>query len=457
MKKRLITIVSALVLVLALGALAACGGNDTTDTPAASPSPSPEQQTTASPSPTPEQQEATADEVELVLAWWGNPLRNEQTTEAVGLFTANYPHISFEEQTVGWGDYWALLSTMAVGGDLPDVIQMDWAFLEQYVANGLLVDLRPFIDSGVIDLSDVPENVIETGRVGDGIYAISIGMNGASMIYNASILAELGIEMNHNTTLDEFIEIARTVYAETGVRTNFVYTDPSNPLEVLLRARGITMLTPGGMGGTVEDYLEFFQLLEDGITEGWHIHPADMVGRQGTEQDPLIYGDTPQQTSWMGLYFSNMLAGFLAVAPEGMELGMTTYPSVNPQVSNFIRASMYFSITSQSDHPQEAAQFINFWTNSVDVNRVILAERGIPASAVVADAVSGDLNEANQIAQAFVDFVADNSTPVNPPRPEGAAEIVAELRVLTEAVGHGQMTAQQAAEAFFSFGNSILN
>ncbi|MDR2183166.1 MAG: extracellular solute-binding protein [Clostridiales bacterium] len=451
-KKRVLTILSGFVLAFAF---AACGVADD-PTPAATPTPEAAQPAQATPTPQPEPAD---DPVDMVLAWWGNPTRNEQTTEAVALFMSEFPHVTVEEQTVGWGDYWALLGTMAVGGDLPDVIQMDWAFLEQYVGNNLLVDLRPFIDDGTIDLSDVPQSVIETGRIGEGIYAVSIGMNGASMIYNQTLLESIGITMSHNTTMDEFIEIARQVYAETGFRTNLVYTDPSNPLEVHLRARGITMLTPEGMGGTVQDYVDFFEIIEMGIQEGWHIHPEAMVGRDGMEQDPMVYGGDPSQMSWMGLFFSNMMTGMMNVAPEGMQMGMTTYPSENPQLSNYIRASMYFSITTQSDNPQTAAEFINFWTNSIEVNRIIMAERGIPASAVVADAIAPDFNEANQIASYFVDFVGQpgNSTPVNPPRPEGAGEIVDNLRLMMENVGHGAMTAQEAAEAFFNFGNSILN
>jgi len=259
--------------------------------------------------------------------------------------------------------------------------------------------------------------------------------------------------------MDEFIEIARQVYAETGYRTNLVYTDPSNPLEVHLRARGIVMLTPEGMGGTVQDYEDFFAIIEQGIQEGWHIHPEAMVARDGMDQDPMVYGGHPNQMSWMGLFFSNMMTGMMNAAGDEFVMGMTTYPSENPQLSNYIRASMYFSITTQSDNPQTAAELINFWTNSVEVNRIIMAERGIPASAVVADTIAPDFNPANQIASAFVDFVGSpgNSTPVNPPRPEGAGEIVDYLRLMMENIGHGNMTAAEAAQAFYDFGNSILN
>ena len=449
-KKRFLAIVSGVILTLAL---AACGG--TSDEPAASPTPE-AGQPAAETTPAPEQ---TNDPVDMVLAWWGNPTRNEQTSEAVALFMSEFQHVTVEEQTVGWGDYWALLGTMAVGGDLPDVIQMDWAFLEQYVANNLLVDLRPFIDNGTIDLSNVPQSIIDTGRVGDGIYAINIGSGGIGTVYNQTLLDSLGITIDYNMTMDEFIDISRQVYAETGVRTNLVYADPSNPLEIMLRARGIVAFTPEGMGGTVQDYIDFFEILEMGIQEGWHIHPEAMVGRDGMEQEPIVYGGHPNQMSWMGLNASNQMTALMNAAPEGMQLNFTTPPSENPQISNFVRASMYFAITTHSDIPQTAAEFIDFWVNSIEVNQIISAERGIPVSTVVNDAIAPYFNEANQIAAAFIDFVGTpgNSTPVNPPRPEGAGEIVDYLRLLTENVGHGAMTAQEAGEAFFAFGNNILS
>jgi multiple sugar transport system substrate-binding protein len=325
-----------------------------------------------------------------------------------------------------------------------------------YVSNNLLVELTPFINSGAIDLSNVPQSVIDTGRIGDGIYAVSIGMGGLAMIYNKTLTDSLGITVPDNMTIDQFVEISRRIYGETGVRANVVYGDPSNPLEVFLRAKDIVMLSADGMGGTVEDYFEFFEFLEQGITEGWHIRPAHMVGRQGTEQDPLVYGSEPNQQSWVGFNFSNQLTSFANAAAEGTELAMTTYPSSNPGRSNFVRSSMYFSISAHGNNQDAAAALINFWVNSVDANRIMLGERGVPTSTVVADAIASDMTPVGvQIAE-FVGMVANNSTPVNPPRPGAASEIIEQLRILTEAVGNGTMTGQAAAAEFFSFGNEVL-
>ena len=50
---------------------------------------------------------------------------------------------------------------------MPDLIQMDYKYLDQYVNNGQLLDLTPYIESGALDATNIPENVLEMGVVGE--------------------------------------------------------------------------------------------------------------------------------------------------------------------------------------------------------------------------------------------------------------------------------------------------
>ncbi|MCL2703345.1 MAG: ABC transporter substrate-binding protein [Defluviitaleaceae bacterium] len=400
-------------------------------------------------------------EADLMLGWWGNPVRNERTTAVVDLFHADFPNIYIEEWTVGWGDYWGALATMAIGGDMPDIIQQDWAYLEEYVANGHLLDLRPFIESNVLDLRNVPESVLELGRIGEGIYAVSIGMNAICMLYDKNLLDSLGITVSHNMSIQDFIDISRDVYEGSGIRTNMAFGDASNFMEILLRQKGIIMLSPEGMGGEPADYQQFFDILVQGIEEGWHIRYEDMVGREGNEQNPVVWGGDPMQPhlrAWNTFVFSNMLTGLQNAAEEGVTLGMTTMPSDNPAASNYFRASMYFAITSQTQNAEAAAAFISFWTNSFAANQILLTERGVPISTVVADAIYEYFTESDRTASEFLEFVTSpgNSTPVNPARPPRSGDIVAHLNYLAESVALGNYTAEEAAQNFYDFGNGVL-
>ena len=50
------------------------------------------------------------------------------------------------------------------------------------------------MESGALDLSKVPQNIIDTGKVGDGLYAICAGVNAPAMLYNKTLTDSLGIE-----------------------------------------------------------------------------------------------------------------------------------------------------------------------------------------------------------------------------------------------------------------------
>lgn len=397
--------------------------------------------------------DADTESIDLVFAWWGNPLRNQMTYDVLLLFEAEHPHITVEQHTVGWGDYWSMLATMAAGGNLPDVIQMADTHLGQYVANNLLIDLEPMINSGAINMSDVDPLLITLGRVGDGIFDISIGVNANSMGYNKTLLDSMDITLEYHMTMDDFIDVARHIHNISGYRTLF----PSFLLEFMIRARGYVMYTEEGLGGQPEYYQEFFEILAMGIEEGWIIPPEALAGRTGMEESPIFFGSEPGFRTWNAFPWSSQLTVYQSQAPEGMELALTTIPTRNPRLSNLVRSGQSLSITTHSNHPNEAAMIIDFFTNSIEANEILLAERGLPISSVVSQAIYPLVDESTQRADYFVNQVmTPYSSPPNPARPEESPMVENHLTLLTEMVSHGTMTPADATRDLFDFANSVF-
>jgi len=448
MKKPRIILAMLLAVMMSV-ALFGCTGS--TQPPESAPPAESSPAESAPPAPA----EDTADELSgnIILAWWGNPTRNEQTTEVREMFQAANPGVSIEELTVGWADYWTQLATLAASNDLPDVIQMDISTLEEYVGNGQLMDLTPLIESGQIDLSNVPEAVVGLGRVDGGIYAVSIGQNAPAMIYNKTLMDELGIDVPNNLTIDQFVEISKKVYEDAGIRTNFALSDPSNPLEFLVRGDMANMW----VNPAAEMFQPFFELVAQGASEGWGYDPASFIGRAGVvEQDPLIAGGELNTQSWVTFGWSNGLTGLQAAAPEGVVLAMAPYPSHNPANSNYVRASMYFSIAANTDNVDVAAGLVNFWTNNVDAHKIMLGERGVPASAVVVSTITPDMSEVGAIMLDYVSMVTENSTIPYALRPAAAGEINSQLRLVVDEVAFGTITPADAAASFAAFAGNLL-
>lgn len=399
-------------------------------------------------------------DVKLSVFWWGSQLRNERTQQILDMYAEENPGITFDGQFSA--DYWTRLATLAAGHTMPDVVQMDYTYISQYAGKDQLVDLTPYIEEGIIDVSNMDENILETGKVGDGIYAICNGVNAPALLYNKTLLDEAGIQIHDYMTVEEFKDLCREVYEKTGYKTGLSYGSNTNGdfLPYLLRAEGKQLYGDGKFAvESADDFVGFFSLFEDGIKEGWHVDPSLYVERTRgqAEQDCLVYGSSPETMSWCGFYHSNQLVAMQNAAPEGTDIAMTTFPSDNPEASNYLKPSQFFSISADSKNPEESAELINYITNSVDCNNVLLGERGVPVSSVVSEAIAVNQTADEQEVVSYInEVVTPKSSKINPPTPGNASEVFSLIDSLTEQVLYGQLTAEEAAEQLFTQGNGYL-
>ncbi|MCD8104393.1 MAG: ABC transporter substrate-binding protein [Lachnospiraceae bacterium] len=405
---------------------------------------------------------AQAEEANMTVFWWGNQVRNERTQEILDMFAQENPGVTFDGQFADGTDYWTRLATLSAGGSIPDVIQMDYLYIEQYAANDLLLDLTPYIEDGTIDVSNVSDTILSTGEIDGKIYGLCNGINSPALMYNKTLLDEAGIEVPDYMTLDQFKDICREVYEKTGYKTSLTLGSSTSTayLEYLLRSHGLQLYGDGAFGvNGAEDFEEFFELLEIGITEGWHVDPSVYVERQAAsvEQDCLVYGSSPETMSWCAFYASNQLVAMQNAAPEGIEIGITTWPTDDPEASNYLKPSQFFCISADTEYPEIAAQLLNYITNSVECNNVLLGERGVPISSVVAESISDNLSEKEQEVVTYInDVITPMCSTINPPSPENASEVISLIDGLTEKVLYQEITPKEAAEQLYEEGNAIL-
>ena len=121
-----------------------------------------------------------------------------------------------------------------------------------------------------------------------------------------------------------------------------------------------------------------FDLKEQAVKEGWHL-------------DPGVFTEIT-----IGSAFSNQLSAIQAAAPEGVEIGITTWPTDNLEKSNYLKPSQFFCVSADCENPEEAVKVLNYITNSIECNEVLLGERGVPVSKKVSEAIAPQLDETNQ-------------------------------------------------------------
>ena len=400
---------------------------------------------------------AAAGDYVFSFAWWGNQVRDEVTKNAADYFTQNYPNITFNLNAQSWNNYWALMSTNAANNDLPDVMQQDYAYIEQWVEAGDLLDLTPYVESGALDLSSMPQNIIDTGKVGDGLYAICCAVNAPAMLYNKTLTDSLGIEVPMNITWDEFAEISRTIYAETGVGTIYGDGNSENPLTYYVRSLGYTPLwDENGLVATAEEMAGYYARLIDGVNEGWLFDTDKLAGVNTNDlaQYPLVYGSSNEVRCWCALAFSNQIAAYQkAATADGIELGISTWPSLDPVKSNYMKPGQFFAVTTDTKNPDMAVAFLNYLMNDVQGNIILRAERGVPPCTDVASAIADEVSKADAtypMSVEYLAFVGDgNCSPIFPPLPSYAGTAQTEvIQMLAEEclLKDTDMTAEAAGE-----------
>jgi len=450
---------AALAAAMGAGLLAGCGSSSGGTTSAASGSTT---TTAASGSATTTKAasgSSSSGDTNMVFAWWGNQTRNERTSNAITKYQEQNPGVKIEGQFSEWNDYWQKLATNSAGNALPDIIQMDYQYLNQYMNTGLLYDLTEFTKDGTIDTSKWNQNMINAGTMNGKLVAVCAGINAPALVYDKAITDKAGVTIKDNMSIDEFIEASKKIYETTGYKTNIQYGTAQEIFSYWSRADGSILFNTGKVDAKPENLAKYFKIYEDGEKDGWMLSPTVFaeITIGSVEQDPLVYGDNPENQSWCTFCWSNQYVAVLKAAKEGQDIQMTTWPSADPKKSDFLKPSQFFSVSASAKNPKAAAAFINWLTNSEDANNILLGERGIPMNSDIASKVSAQLSENDQKTYTFVnDVVAKNCSDINPPYPDGYTEAGKALNTILEAVCYGQETAEQAGQDLVDQGTAAL-
>ncbi len=438
MKKRLLVLLAVMSLII--GLVGGCTKNDE-QTDASS--------TDNTDGQTQDNQEET-EKIVLSLTWWGNQARNDLTQKAIALYMENNPHIEIKPEFTDWSGYWDKLSTMASGGNLPDIIQQDYAYINQYQRSNQLANLSEFIDSGVIDISKIPESVIQSGSIDGNCYGISLGSNAPMMVYDKAIVEEAGVEMPMQPTLDEIYEIGQIIYEKTGVQTYF--DGGLNMLQTVARGNESNAFEELE-AGVIEATLEHFNNVERFKNAEFSISPELLV-----EKNPDIVETKPlvDQTTWNDFAFSNQ---FLSIAQvSGRELGICMYPltSATEKQTIYLKPSQFFSIAETSEHKKEAAEFLNWFVNSHEANAILMGERGIPINTEIQDAMKANVDDTSAMVFDYIAEVGKIAEPIDAPNPTGAGQVEAELKTSVENIRYGDGTPDNIADNFVQSAKTIL-
>ena len=398
-----------------------------------------------------ENQELSDEPVTLRFTWWGGDARHELTQEVIDAFEEENRNITVDGEFGDWSGYWDKLATTVAADDAPDVVQMDQLYLASYADRGALLDLGTM--SEFLDTSDIEQSALEAGNVGDTLYAIPIGINAGNVMVNQDIFDKLGVSLpNTDTwTWDDLAAIAQEIADKSG-GTNYGFAPPGGDhmaVAAWARQSGEDLFDQEGNVSIRPETLASYWQYALGLVESGAAPPATQIvetSTAGIEQSLLATGAVA-----MAFVTSSQLPAYTA-ASGGANMTLNKVPSTGGGEENFqyFKPSMYWAVSSGTEHPAEAALFVDFLANSETAGELLLTERGIPANTSVLESIRDELPPMDIAAVDYLDSIEEQIGDIPPLTPNGASALDATLSRYYQDVLFGQITPEEAAAAFIT-------
>jgi multiple sugar transport system substrate-binding protein len=401
---------------------------------------------------------AAPNKVTLRLCWWGNPTRDARTMQAVQMYMAKNPNVTIETETTGWGGYWDKMASQAAANNLPDIIQEDYSYITQYAEKNLLLDLTPYVKSKKIDLTNVPDTYTSGGKVKNKLYGINLGTNAWSIIYDPAVLQKAGVAApSADWTWADFEKISTVIFTKTGVQTQILSTiDPRVMFENMIRQTGKAFFNPkdgASLGFTDPKVLiNFYEMQLRLLKAGVMVKPDVAFVTTTPQETPFAKGQ-----AWLEYVWSNQVVAYAAAANRPVAIAMVPQIANSKRPGTYLKPSMFFSISKSSANKEEAIKFVNYFVNDIEVNKILLAERGIPIVAPVRNVLKGMVDPVNKQVFEFIESVGNkHASPIDPADPPGAGEVLKIFRTIDQEVLYGTASPKDGAAKLMKQANEIL-
>jgi pectin-derived oligosaccharide transport system substrate-binding protein len=396
--------------------------------------------------------------ITLRFSWWGSDPRHEYTQQIIDLYESEHPGITIEPSFTGFGDYWDRLATEAAGGGAPDVMQQETRYVREYADRGALLDLNRYVPD-IIKTQQLDPSVMQTGVIDGEMFAVPIGINAHAVVADPQVFAQAGIPIpdDRTWTYDDMIATA-TAITNAGPEGTWGFqmtTAIDTSFEIFARQRGENLFNEqGDLAFRRETLIEWWGHQLRFHESGGAPPAARTIELEAADIDGSLFSSNQ---GGLGTAWTNQLVALDEVS--GRELQLLRFPGegTEQQAGMYFKPAQFWSASSQTEHPEEAARFIDFLLNDPRVADLMLSERGLPVNVELRERILGKLSPADQQAAAFLEAIEPDIAPPPPLPPQGAGEVQAIMQQLNEQVLFGQITVEQAADQFMAQVNSATS
>lgn len=355
------------------------------------------------------------------------------------------------------------MATQAAGQSLPDVFGMVMQQMGDYAGKGLLVDLKPYADSGKIDITSFTKGALAAGTYRGTLIGITMGDTMIALVYNKTILDKAGVappteDMNTEQLKDYLIKLAPKLPegvwpAADGANFEHLYEDT-------VRQNGYEIVSQDGksLGYPKEILAGYYKYWMDLIKAG-AVPPPEVTAEQASIQ----WADSLQVRNKVAVWFTNLNQAKIYQLYTDDELGVIRAPVIPNPKRRYVEVVQpsALSMPKTTRKTDAGAALINWFVNDLDAQKIFDMELGVPGSSKVIDMLKSNLDMTNKIDKIkalelpLAARVRDTVIPY-PGRTPGFQSALSDVFKKFEDVKFGKMTIDQAVNAHFEAAAQIL-
>jgi multiple sugar transport system substrate-binding protein len=400
-------------------------------------------------------------EGDINYAFWGSPARAEKVDVVIDLFETANPGATVSAEIADYYAYVERLTVRAAGNDLACTTGMQSTFMGQYAENGVLRPLDDLIESGQIDTSNIPDDVLAAGQV-DGVqYMIPTGTFVRVMGYNEELVRGAGAsEPNDDMTWDEYADWLRDIQPglPAGVHAGENEGGMMFTLTSWVIGHGEQMFEDGEIAfseETLADYFEYWISLAD---EGVVVPPTTIPEQNGAlELTPIATGKAAAGTRDIPHLY--IMETALAASANPSAVGWFSMPSESADQSANVLGSNGIAIPESCDNVATAAAFTDFFANDTEAALAFQSDNGILTNTEAQEALLEDAATPEGVKRnvTILRELTDEGDLTTSLYPAGLATMTTELLRLYQSAAFGEMSVDDAVSAFFASAEEALN
>lgn len=269
----------------------------------------------------------------------------------------------------GSGEYVNKMLLNFVANTQPDVMVLDASSAAVFVNNGLLTDLRPFIEKDAeMAIEDYYPNVVDIAKRGDKIYAIPGDFTPMVMYYNKDLFEAAGVPYpDASWDFEKFLDTAKKLTDGSKEKYGFVFPNWMPGWIMWLWNNGGDVLSSDGKKASgfldSEQNVKTVEWLREMILV--HKVAPTLSEAASTGVDLFANGQAAMAVSghWAMIGYKN--------APKGQDgkpkidwkrLGVVALPHNTPQ-SQTVMYEAGFGIPKGAKNPELGWKLIKMWTS----------------------------------------------------------------------------------------------